>query len=104
VRSARDGDEGALTVTEAAMRRTKVSGFRVRRSGRRAIVSVRVDRAVSARIQLLRRSRVVSGFSGKLRAGQNVKRLRARKAGRYLIRLVVIENGSKRMFSRSVRL
>ena len=96
--------KGALTVTQAATRRTKVSGFRVRRSGRRAIVSVRVDQAVSARIQLLRRSRVVSGFSGKLRARQNVKRLRARKAGRYLVRLVVIENGSRRTFSCSVRL
>jgi plastocyanin len=35
--------KGSLTVTEAATRRTKVSGLRVRRSGRRAIVSVRVD-------------------------------------------------------------
>ena len=94
--------KGALTVTAA--RKTKVSGFRVRRSGRRAIVSVKVDQSVKARIQLLRRSRVVSGFSGRLRAGANVKRLRARKAGRYLVRLVVIENGSKRTFSRPVRL
>ena len=104
MRSARDDDEGALTVTEASSRKTKVSGFRVRRSGRRAIVSVKVSQAVSARIQLLRRSRVVAGFSGKLRAGQNVKRLRARKAGRYVVRLIVVENGAKRTFSRSVRL
>ena len=96
--------KGALTVTAAVARKTRVSRFRVRRSGRRAIVSVKVDRAVKARIQLLRRSRVVSGFSGKLRAGQNVKRLRARKAGRYVVRLVVIENGSRRTFRRSVRL
>ena len=96
--------KGALTVTEASSRKTKVSGFRVRRSDRRAIVSVKVTQAVSARIQLLRRSRVVAGFSGKLRAGQNVKRLRARKAGRYVVRLIVVENGAKRTFSRSVRL
>jgi hypothetical protein len=94
--------KGALTVTSA--KKTKVSKFRVRRSGRQAIVSVKVDRAVKARIQLVRRSRVVSGFSGRLRAGQNVKRLRARKAGRYLVRLTVIENGSRRTFSRPVRL
>ena len=96
--------KGVLTVTEAAARKTRVSAFRVRRSGRRAIVSVKVDRAVSARIQLLRRSRVVSGVSGMLRRGMNVKRLRVKRPGRYLVRLVVIEQGSKRTYARSVRL
>jgi plastocyanin len=94
--------KGALTVTAA--KKTKVSNFRVRRSARRAVVTVKVDRVVKARIQLLRRSRAVSVFSGRLRAGQNVKRLRARKAGRHVVRLTVIENGSRRSFSRSVRL
>jgi plastocyanin len=61
--------KGVLTVTQAAARKTKVSAFRVRRLGRRAIVSVKVDQAVSARIRLLWRSKVVSGFSGKLRPG-----------------------------------
>ena len=96
--------KGVLTVTKAAAGKTKVSAFRVRRSGRRAIVNVKVDRAVSARIQLLRRSRVVSGFSGKLRRGSNVKRLRGTRPGRYLVRLVLIEHGTKRTYARSVRL
>lgn len=95
--------KGALRVTEAAVKKTKVSGFKVRRSGRRAIVRVNVDQAVKVRIQLLRRSRVVSSFSGKLRAGTNVKRLRAKKAGRHVVRLVLIENGSQRTIARPVR-
>jgi plastocyanin len=96
--------KGVLTVTQAAAKKTKVSAFRVRRSGRRAIVTVKVDQAVSARIQLLRRSRVVSGISGKLRRGANVKRLRVKRPGRYLVRLVLIEQGSKRTYARPVRL
>jgi plastocyanin len=95
--------KGVLTVTQAAAKKTKVSAFRVRRSGRRAIVSVKVDQAVSARIQLLRRSRVVSGISGKLRRGANVKSLRVKRPGRYLVRLVLIEQGSKRTYARPVR-
>ena len=95
--------KGALRVTEAAAKKTKVSGFQVRRSGRRAIVRVSVDQAVKVRIQLLRRSSVVSSFSGTLRAGTNVKRLRAKKAGRHVVRLVLIENGSQRTIARPVR-
>jgi hypothetical protein len=55
------------------------------------------------RIQLLRRSKVVAGISGKLRAGANVKRLRVKRPGRYLVRLVLIEQGSKRTYARPVR-
>jgi plastocyanin len=95
--------KGVLTVTQAAAKKTKVSAFRVRRSGRRAIVSVKVDQAVSAHIQLLRRSKVVSRFSGKLRPGTNVKRFGVKRPGRYLVRLVVIEQGLKRTFARPVR-
>jgi hypothetical protein len=80
-----------------------VSGFRERKAGRRAIVSVKVDRPVSARIQLLRRPKVVSGFSGKLRRGTNVRSLRVKRPGRYLVRVVLIEQGSKRTYARPVR-
>jgi plastocyanin len=96
--------KGALTVTKAAPRKARLSAFRVRRSGRRAIVSVKVDQAVAARIQLLRRSRVVSGVSGKLRRGMNVKTLRAKRSGRYLVRVVLIDKGSRRTYARPVRL
>jgi hypothetical protein len=75
----------------------------VRKAGRRAIVSVKVDQAVSVRIQLLRRSKVVSRFSEKLRRGTNVRSLRGTRPGRYLVRLVVIEQGSKRTYARPVR-
>ena len=96
---ARDGDEGGPHGHRGRGKKTKVSGFRVRRSGRRAIVSVKVDQAVSARIQLLRRSRVVSGFSGKLRAGDERQAPRARRvpAGTSSVSCV-IENGSKRTY------
>ena len=96
--------KGVLTVTQAAARKTKVSAFRVRRAGRRAIVSVKVDQAVAARIQLLRRSKVVSSVSGKLRRGMNVKSLRVKRRGRYLVRLVVLDKGSRRTYARPVRL
>jgi hypothetical protein len=95
--------KGTLTVTQSAGKKTKVSGFRVRKAGRRAIVSVKVDQAVSVRIQLLRRSKVVSGVSGKLRRGINVKSLRVKRPGRYLVSLVLIEQGSKRTLARPVR-
>jgi hypothetical protein len=95
--------KGVLTVTPSAGKKTKVSGFRVRKAGRRAIVNVRVDQAVSVRIQLLRRSKVVSGVFGKLRRGMNTKRLRVKRPGRYLVRLVLIEQGSERTFARPVR-
>ena len=57
---------------------------------------MRVDQAVKARIELMRGSKVVSRVSARLRAGTNVKRLRARSSGRHVVRLVLMENGSKR--------
>jgi hypothetical protein len=94
--------KGALTVTENTTRKTKVSRFQARRSGRQAVVSVRVDQAVKAKVELMRGSKVVSRVSARLRPGMNVKRLRARSAGRHVVRLVLMD-GSKRTFKRTIR-
>ncbi len=95
--------KGAITVTENAVRKTRVSRFRVRRAGRKAVVMVRVNRSVKARIELMRGSKVVSGVATRLRAGTNVKRLPARRSGRHVVRLVLMENGSKRTMRRTLR-
>jgi hypothetical protein len=95
--------KGALTVTENAVRKTQVSRFQVRRSGRQAIVSVRVNQSVQAKIELVRGSKMVSRVSARLRSGMNVKRLRAKRPGRHVVRLVLTENGAKRTLTRTVR-
>ena len=59
-------------------------------------MTVRVNQSVKARIELMRGSKVVSRVAMRLRAGTNVKRLRARSSGRHVVRLVLMENGSKR--------
>ena len=48
-------------------------------------------------------SKAVSRFTGKLRAGTTVKRLRAGRHGRYVVKLTLSENGSKRTYTHSLR-
>jgi hypothetical protein len=98
--------KGSFTVTAEAPKPLRVSGFSVRKAGRQIIVRVRVNKGVRAKIRLLRRARPVVSVGATLRSGANVKRVRipARiKRGSYRVQVVVMDGGTRKTFSRTIR-